>query len=117
MSSTDLGKSNSIPVVVLPSAPPRIDSIKWSINKAGRAFGPKAPRSPFELQIQIKGSGFLSTNVVWVGGQSDTVQSYDGSDLSFQRYLGPSSQPYPVFIVNAHGKSKVATLLFSPGEN
>ena len=112
-----LGKSNSIPVVVRPPIPPRIDSIKWSINKTGGAFRAKAPRSPFEVQIQIKGSGFLATNVVWVGGQSDIVQSRDGNDISFDRYLGPSSQPYPVFVVNAHGKSKVATLLFSPEKN
>lgn len=112
-----LGKSNSIPVVVSPPLPPRIASIKWSINKSGSAFRSKTPRSPFEVQIQIKGSGFLSTNVVWVGGQSETVQSYDGSEVSFRRYLGPSSQPYPVFIVNSHGKSKVATFLFSLGKN
>ena len=115
--ASGLGKSNSIAVVVRPPVPPRIDSIKWSINKSGSAFRSKTPRSPFEVQIQIKGSGFLSTNVVWVGGQSDTVQSYDGSDISFHRYLGLSSQPYPVFIVNAHGKSKVATFLFSLGKN
>ncbi len=112
-----LGKSNSIAVVVRPPVPPRIESIKWSINKSGSAFRPKTPRSPFEVQIQIKGSGFLSTNVVWVGGQSDIVQSHDGSDISFDRYLAPSFQPYPVFIVNAHGKSKVATFLFLSGKN
>lgn len=112
-----LGKSNSIQVDVRPPVPPRIDSIKWNINKSPSAFRSKAPRSPFEVQIRIKGSGFLSTNVVWVGGQSDTVQSYDGSELWFRRYLGPSSQPNSVFVVNAHGKSKVATFIFSFGKN
>ncbi len=112
-----LGKSNSIQVDVRPSVPPRIDSIKWTIANTGQALLSKPPRSPFLLHIQIKGSGFLETNVVWIGAQPDVVQTTVGSSIYLDRDIALSPQPYRVFIVNAHGKSNVATFLFSLGKN